>query len=235
MNTADPNIPSRRIADMSEDEKPREKALQQGIRTLSDAELLALLIANGTRGKSAIDLAKEILDSCGGSIDQLSQMSIKAISSRFRGIGIAKATTIAAAVELGSRRKSGRDARKMIKTSTDAYDYIRCKLENLPVEEFWVIFLRRNNSIIMAERISSGGASATYVEPRQIVKKALDNMASSIILAHNHPSGNLHPSVQDDKLTARIKDAARLLDIPVLDHLIVTPSSYYSYKDESRL
>lgn len=228
-------MPSRRIADMNEDEKPREKALQHGIRALSDAELLALLIANGTRGKSAIDLAREILDSCGGSIDQLSQMTIKAISSRFRGIGIAKATTIAAAVELGSRRKSGREAPKVIKGAADAYEYIRCKMENLPVEEFWVIFLRRNNSIITAENISSGGSAATYVEPRLIVKKALDNMASSIILAHNHPSGNLRPSAQDDTLTRRIKDAAKLLDIPVLDHLIVTSAGYYSYADEGRL
>ncbi len=227
--------PRRRIADLSDDERPREKAMAKGIRSLSDSELLALLIGGGVPGKSAIDLAREILDSCGGSINQLAQLSIKAISSRFTVIGPAKATTIAAAIELGSRRKMTDVKITSVRTSADAYDCVRDKLENLPHEEFWTLFLRRSGSIIVAENISSGGSGATYVEPKMIVKKALDNLAASVILVHNHPSGNLMPSAQDDALTKKIKNACSLLDINVLDHIIVTASGFYSYADEGRM
>lgn len=226
---------SRRIADLNNDERPREKALSKGIRSLSDAELLALLIGGGVPGKSAIDLAREILGACNGSINQLAQLSIKAISSRFTGIGPAKATTIAAAIELGSRRKQTDGKLSSIRTSADACEYLRDKLENLPHEEFWVLFLRRSGSVIAAEPISSGGSAATYVEPKMIVKKALDNMAASVILAHNHPSGNLTPSAQDDALTRKIKSACSLMDINVLDHIIVTYAGHYSYADEGRM
>lgn len=226
---------TRRIADLSDDERPREKALANGIRSLSDAELLALLIGGGVPGKSAIDLAREILDSCNNSINNLARLSIQAISRRFVGIGPAKATTIAAAIELGSRRKSGHEKISSVRSSADVYEYMRPKLENLPHEEFWCLFLRRNNSVICAELISSGGSAATYVEPKMIVKKALDNMAASVILVHNHPSGNLKPSAQDDALTKKIQQACALLDIFVPDHLIITAAGFYSYADESRL
>lgn len=226
---------TRRIADLSDDERPREKALANGIRSLSDAELLALLIGGGVPGKSAIDLAREILDSCNNSINNLARLSIQAISRRFVGIGPAKATTIAAAIELGSRRKSGHEKISSVRSSADVYEYMRPKLENLPHEEFWSLFLRRNNSVICAELISSGGSAATYVEPKMIVKKALDNMAASVILVHNHPSGNLKPSAQDDALTKKIQQACALLDIFVPDHLIITAAGFYSYADESRL
>ncbi len=226
---------SRRIADLNNDERPREKALSKGIRSLSDTELLALLIGGGVPGKSAIDLAREILNSCNGSINQLAQLSIKAISSRFTGIGPAKATTIAAAIELGSRRKLTDGKISSIRTSADAYNCVRDKLENLPHEEFWVLFLRRSGGVISAEPISSGGSAATYVEPKMIVKKALDNLAASVILAHNHPSGNLAPSAQDDALTRKIKSACSLLEINVLDHIIVTSTGFYSYADEGRM
>lgn len=225
----------RRIADLSNDDKPREKAIAKGIRVLSDAELLALLIGGGVPGKSAIDLAREILLSCNGSLNQLSQLSISAISRRFKGIGPAKATTIAAALELGARSLTSTTPVETIRQSSDAWRYLLSKMKNLAHEEFWVIFLRRNNSIIIAEPVSSGGSAATYVEPRMIVKKALDHNASALIVAHNHPSGNMNPSPQDDELTRRIKNAASVLDIPLHDHIIVTASGFYSYADNGRI
>ncbi|MCM1349101.1 MAG: DNA repair protein RadC [Firmicutes bacterium] len=229
------NSQSRRIADLSPDDKPREKAWHKGIRVLSDAELLALLIGGGVPGKSAIDLAREMLASCNGSINQLAQMSIQAISRRFKGIGPAKATTIAAAIELGSRRNSSNDRVEVIKQSADAYRILLSHMQNLSHEEFWVLFLRRNNSVISIDMISSGGSAATYVEPKMIVKKALDHNAAAMILGHNHPSGNTTPSSQDDALTRRIKEAAATLDIPLLDHIVVTAQKFYSYADNGRL
>ena len=226
---------TRRIADLKDDDKPREKALTKGIRALSDAEILALLIGGGVPGKSAIDLAREILAACNNSINQLAQLSIQAISRRFVGIGPAKATTIAAAIELGSRRTASADNVTVINASADAYRYMRPRLENLPHEEFWILFLRRNNSIITSSCVSTGGTGATFVEPKIIVKQAIDCLAYGIILAHNHPSGNARPSGPDDALTRRIKEASALLDIPVLDHLIITSSAFYSYADEGRL
>lgn len=233
--STEPKLPSRRIADLNDDDRPREKAIAKGIRALSDAELLAILIGGGVPGKSAIDLAREILDSCNKSINELSQLSIADMSRKFAGIGPAKATTIAAAIELGSRRSTSGAKISRIRTSADAYSYIKQYVENLPTEEFWAMFLKRDNRVRMAERISSGGTAATYVEPKLVVKKALDYLAAGVILVHNHPSGNLNPSVQDDALTRRIKEACKLLDINVLDHLIVTASGFYSYADEGRL
>lgn len=227
--------PTRRIADLNGDERPREKAMAKGIRSLSDAELLAILIGGGVPGKSAIDLAREILDSCNKSINELSQLSIADMSRKFNGIGPAKATTIAAAIELGSRRSSMVSQVKQIRQASDAYSYIKQYVENLPTEEFWVMFLKRDNSVRMAECVSAGGTSATYVEPKLVVKRALDYLAAGVILVHNHPSGNLKPSQQDDTLTHRIKEACKLLDIAVLDHLIVTASGFYSYAEEGRL
>lgn len=227
--------PTRRIADLNGDERPREKAMAKGIRSLSDAELLAILIGGGVPGKSAIDLAREILDSCNKSINELSQLSIADMSRKFNGIGPAKATTIAAAIELGSRRSSMVSQVKQIRQASDAYSYIKQYVENLPTEEFWVMFLKRDNSVRMAECVSAGGTSATYVEPKLVVKRALDYLAAGVILVHNHPSGNLKPSQQDDILTHRIKEACKLLDIAVLDHLIVTASGFYSYAEEGRL
>lgn len=233
--STEPKPQSRRIADLNDDDRPREKAIAKGIRALSDAELLAILIGGGVPGKSAIDLAREILDSCNKSINDLSQLSIADMSRKFAGIGPAKATTIAAAIELGSRRSTTATKVSRIRTSADAYNYIKSRVENLPTEEFWALFLKRDNSIRMAECISAGGTAATYVEPKIIVKKALDYLASGVILVHNHPSGNLKPSAQDDSLTRRIKEACKVLDINVLDHLIVTASGFYSYADEGHL
>lgn len=226
---------SRRIADLNDDDRPREKALSKGIRALSDSELLAILIGGGVPGKSAIDLAREILHSCNNSINEMSQLSIADMSRKFAGIGPAKATTIAAAIELGSRRSSAVKPVSRIRTSSDAYTLMKQHLENLPTEEFWVIFLKRDNSVRMVERVSAGGTSATVVDTKVVVKKALDFLAAGIILVHNHPSGQMKPSTNDDSLTQRIKKACSLLDINVLDHIIVAGSGYYSYADEGRL
>lgn len=225
----------KRIADLASDEKPREKALLNGIRTLSDAELLALLIGGGTQGKSAIDLGREIMSYCENSIDNLAQMSIRSISKQFKGIGTAKATTIAAAVELGSRRRHSEIKERQILTSEIAYNVLTSKMENQDHEEFWVLYLKRNNALISAECVSRGGSAATYVEPKLIIRHALERGASAMIVGHNHPSGNLRPSVQDDQLTRRISEAAKLLEIPLLDHLIVTSRGFYSYRDEGKI
>lgn len=225
----------RRIADLNSDDKPREKALANGIRALSDAELLAILIGGGIPGKSAIDLAREILASCNGSLTHLSQMSIASMARRFKGMGPAKATTVAAALELGVRSGNHTGPVSHIRQSSDAYRFLLAKMKNLAHEEFWTIFLRRNNSIIITERISTGGSRATYVEPRMIVRKALDHNASAIIVSHNHPSGNVEPSPEDDNLTQRIKEASALMEIPLHDHIIVTVNGYYSYADQGRL
>ena len=234
----EPRLPSpTRIADLSDDDRPREKALQNGIRSLSDTELIAILLGMGIQGKSAIDLAREIYQSAGNSLATLAQMSIRDMSRRFSGIGPAKAITIAAALELGGRRKDVRENRQpLIRRAEEAYAVIRDKVENLDHEEFWAILLTRANRVIACERVSSGGTSATVVEPKMVMKLAVDHLASGVIVVHNHPSGNLRPSPQDDTLTQKLKNAGSILDIPVLDHLIVGPQSgFYSYADESRL
>lgn len=224
-----------RIADLSDDDKPREKALRHGIRSLSDTELLAILLGGGVPGKSVIDLSREIYNSFGQSLTDMARSSVRDMCSRFHGIGPAKAITIAAALELGARRTDRTEQKPQIKGSADAYACIRTQLQNLATEEFWVLLLSRSNRLIGMECISAGGTAATYVEVKMVLKRALEHMASAMILAHNHPSGQKRPSGQDDNLTQKIKQAAALMDIPVHDHIIVTADGYYSYADEGRL
>ena len=225
-----------RIADLSDDDKPREKALRNGIRSLSDTELIALLLGGGVPGKSVIELSKEIYNAYDRSLSRMAQASVRDMCKRFKGVGPAKAITLAAALELGGRRKDLKnEERPQIKSSADAYAVIRGQLENLPTEEFWIILLSRANRVIGCERISSGGTAATVVETRVVMKCALERLAHGIILAHNHPSEQLSPSPQDDALTRRLKQAGEIIDIRVLDHIIVTPTSYYSYSDNTRL
>lgn len=227
---------STRIADLCNDDKPREKALAHGIRTLSDTELIAILLGAGIPGKSVLELSQELYHACGNSLSSMAQMSIRDMSSRFHGIGTAKAVTIAAALELGGRRKDVKSNNKpRITCSQDAYEAIRSSLENQQTEEFWVILLSRAGNIITKERISSGGTAATVVEPKMVMKRGIEHLAASIILVHNHPSGNLNPSKQDDALTQRIKEAGVIMEINVVDHLIITPDSYYSYADNDRI
>lgn len=216
-------------------DRPREKAIEKGIKSLTPAELLAIIIGSGLPGKSVIDLSREILAEVNNSLTDLARLSIQEMTSRFNGIGPAKAVSIAAALELASRFNASPEKRTVVRSSADIYKYIRHYIEALPTEEFWLISLSRANVIKRAECISRGGTAATYVETKLVLKRALDNMAASIIVAHNHPSDNLKPSADDDRLTARIKEAAKTLDINFLDHLIVGSNGYYSYSDESRI
>lgn len=224
-----------RIADLAEDDKPREKAIKHGIRSLSDAELLALIMGSGLPGKSVIEMSREMLRECQGELSTLARMSIKELTKKFKGVGPAKAVGISAAIELGLRCSTAVPERRQVTCSADAYNYIRSRLCHLATEEFWIIILSRSNRIITAECISKGGTSATYVEVKLVVRRALDHLAAGIILAHNHPSDTANPSPEDDRLTRKIKDAAALLDIKVLDHLIITSNNYYSYNDNQRL
>lgn len=224
------------IRDLNDDEKPREKALLNGIETLSDSELLAILLRVGVRGKSVIEVARDILARFNNDLGRLAKASPRELSQMVPGIGPAKAMTVIAALELGSRCRGAAARQKtQLSSSETVYRYMADKLEAIDHEEFWIVMLNRRLAIECRERISIGGMDATVVDVRLLVKKALDARASALILVHNHPSGNLTPSAQDDRLTQRIKEACGLLDIRVLDHVIISPAGYYSYADQGRL
>ncbi len=223
------------IKSLAEDDRPREKFLLNGQSSISNAELIAILIGSGNKEKNAVELAREILKSYSDKLSKLSKADVNELT-RHKGIGPAKAINIVAALELSKRRlKESVNEAKKISSSHDAYKVIKPHLFDLNVEEFWVAFLNRSNKIIGLKSISRGGIHGTVVDSRVIFKKALDMMASAIILFHNHPSGNLKPSAQDDTITKQIKDAGKLLDILILDHLIVSDKSFYSYADQGRL
>lgn len=216
-------------------DRPREKLLEKGKQALSDAELIAILLGSGTKELTAVELAQKILHHTGNDLNKLGKLSIKELMQH-KGIGEAKAISIAAALELGRRRKETESQQKVIiKTSNDAYEYIAPFLSDLPHEEFWVIYLSRNNSVIYHSKIGQGGVSATIADIRIILKIAIEHLASGIIICHNHPSGNNNPSETDILLTQKIKDAAKLMDINLLDHIILTDNSYYSFADKSKL
>ncbi|MDE6382730.1 MAG: DNA repair protein RadC [Paramuribaculum sp.] len=224
------------ISLMADDDKPREKAIASGVRSLSTSELLAIVIGAGLPGKPVTELSAEILQACGGSLTRLSRMSIAGLQAQFRGVGPAKAVAIASALELARRmREEEPEKQPRITSSADAFRIIGDHFYNLPTEEFWIMLLSRANRVIATECISRGGTAATYVETKLIIKHAVETLANGIILVHNHPSGQLRPSAQDDTLTRKIKAAAELLDIHVLDHLIIAGGSFYSYADEGRL
>ncbi|WP_236971422.1 RadC family protein [Membranihabitans marinus] len=216
-------------------ERPREKLLTNGVRTLSVAELLAILIGKGNRNENAVMLCQRILKSFDHDLIQLSKASVSDLAS-FKGIGEVKAISIVAALELGKRRQRA-DASKIAKitSSRDAYIALKSHVEDLPHEEFWILMLNRGNGIIQSKFISKGGVSGTVVDPKLIFKPTLEKAASGLILCHNHPSGNLYPSLEDIKLTEKISKAGELLDIKVLDHLIITGNSYYSFADEGKI
>lgn len=224
------------IKDLHTDERPREKALLRGIETLSDAELLAILLRVGVQGRSVIDVARDILLKFNNDLGRLAKASPRELANLVPGIGPAKAMTVIAALELGSRcRGAAARSKTQLTASETVYRYMAEKLESLDHEEFWVVYLNRRLGIEAREHISSGGMDSTVVDVRLLVKKVLDARSSSIILVHNHPGGSLTPSVQDDTLTKKIQAACELLDIRVLDHVIVSPTGYYSYADNSRL
>jgi DNA repair protein RadC len=220
------------ILSWAEEDRPREKLLLKGKAALSDAELIAVLIGSGTRELSAVDLSKLILQSVNNNLNELAKLSINDLI-KFKGIGDAKAISIAAALELGRRRKESETLKKLkIGSSTDVYEAIRPYLMDLQHEQFWVLLLNRANEVIRPQQISIGGVSGTVADPKIIFKAAIEHLASSIILVHNHPSGNLTPSQADKDLTKKVKEGGQTLDIPVLDHLIFSDTGHFSFADE---
>lgn len=223
------------IRQWAEDDRPREKMLLKGKSALSNAELIALLIGSGNSEESAVQLAQRMLDRVDNNLIELSKMSIEELS-RFRGMGKAKAISIIAAMELGKRRLAERVIRQTkITSSRDVYDLLLPELTDSYYEFFYVLLLDRANKVIRKLNISSGGVAGTVVDPKKIFKLALDHNASSIILAHNHPSNNLKPSDNDIKLTKKLQEAGKALDIPVLDHVIAGNDNYFSFADEGLL
>ncbi len=223
------------IKQWAKDDRPREKLLHNGAENLSNSELLAILIHNGSKEKTAVDLAKEVLKLGKDNLGELGKISIKELM-KIKGIGEAKAITIAAALELGRRRQAAAPLEKLvIKSSSDIASYLQTRLKDYRHEVFAVLFLNRANKINHFEIISEGGITGTIADPRIILRKALEQDAVNIILCHNHPSGSLKPSRVDEELTTKIKEAARFLDITVMDHLIVSEDGYYSFADEGLL
>ena len=228
------NKPHTPIKQWSEDDRPREKMIRSGASSLSATELIAILINNGTRSKSAIDLAKELLATNNNILHLMSNMNLKELQ-QVKGIGPAKAVVIKAALELSIKKEEEIFTREIISSGKDVKDYLRKRLQHESREHFMVIYLNQRNRVICHEVISFGGISGTVVDTRVIIKRAIEEGASSIILSHNHPSGNCRPSGQDKILTQKIKSAALFFDITVIDHLIVSDEGYYSFADEGEL
>lgn len=220
------------IKSWAEEDRPREKLLLKGRAALSDAELLAILIGSGTKELTAVDVCKSILHQQNQDLNQLAKLSVNDLM-KFRGIGEAKAITIVAALELGRRRKNQeREEKVKITHSGVIYDLMKPFLLDLNYEEFWIVLLNRGNIVIKTQQISAGGVSGTVVDPKIIFKHALENVASALVLVHNHPSGQLRPSESDIKITRKLKGAGELLEINVIDHLIFTNEGYFSFADE---
>jgi DNA repair protein RadC len=223
------------IKEWAVEDRPREKLSKNGPRSLSDAELIAILIGSGNLDETAVELSRRILVSADNDLNELGRKSIDYLQ-QFKGIGEAKAITIVAALELGKRRKdSNINKKSKITGSKDAADYFQPMLGDLNHEEFWILMLNRGNKIMDSFRISEGGISGTVIDVRKILKVAIEKQASSIILCHNHPSGTLQASDADMKITRKITDAAKLMDISVLDHVIIGNDKYYSFADEGIL
>ena len=220
------------IKDWADDDRPREKLLIKGKGALSDAELIAILIASGNRDESAVELSKRILQSLGNNLNRLAKLSVNDLV-KFKGIGEAKAISIIASLELGRRRRTADVLEKdKIGGSKDAFQIFQLKLEDLPHEEFWVMLLNRANKVIETKLVGRGGVSSTVVDSKVIFSFALESLASGIILAHNHPSGNLKPSNSDIRLTKKLVDAGKIMEVPILDHIIVGDNDYFSFADE---
>lgn len=219
----------------AEEDRPREKLLFKGKTNLSDAELLAILLGSGTVGESAVELARRILQSADNNLHELGRRSVTDLR-KFRGIGEAKAVTIAAALELGRRRQlSDLRERPRVRTSRDAFDAAAALLVDLHHEEFWILLLNKANEVFARERLSTGGTAGTVVDIKLFFKTCLDRRATGAIAMHNHPSGNLQPSQADIDLTRRLRKAGEILDLPLLDHLIVSERGYFSFADEGLL
>ena len=223
------------IKNWSQDDQPREKLLYKGKAALSDAELVAILIGSGNKAESAVELSKRILASVDNNLSELGKLSIKQLME-FKGIGEAKAITIAAALELGRRRR-GEEAleKKKITSSKSVFELMQPIIGELQHEEFWIIYLNNSNKVILKNQLSKGGITGTLVDVRLVLKNALEVGATGLILAHNHPSGTLKPSEADKQITNKLKIASESLDIKVLDHLIITENAYFSFADNGIL
>jgi DNA repair protein RadC len=224
-----------KITEWAVEDRPREKLIQKGTASLSDAELLGILISSGTKQKSAVDLGRELLALVNNNLNSLGKLSINDLK-KLHGIGPARAVTIAAALELGRRRKLSEVPDVLqIKCSKDVADIFQPLLADLSHEEFWILFLNRSNRVINRMKLSQGGISGTVTDVRMVMKKAIEYLASGIIVCHNHPSGNLNPSESDSNITQKIKEAGNLMDIQLLDHLIISDRDYYSFADNGLL
>lgn len=233
--------PARRhLFDISERSSlPRERALQSGLKSLSDPEIMAILLGTGTKGKNVLDLANEIMLAHGGHLSELANLSVNDITARYSGIGQSKALTLLAALELG--RRAALDAAQLqaqrvaVRRSEDSYNLMRNRLQHLDHEEFWIMLLNNGLKRITDIRINEGATTFTVVEVKKIIRHMIEHNANHVILFHNHPSGQLNPSAADDQLTQKISEAARIFDFKVVDHIIVTPSAYFSYADNGRM
>lgn len=223
------------IKNWSEDDKPREKLLNKGKSTLSNAELLAILINSGSENESALDLCKRILKQNNNQLNQVLKQSIQQLM-QFKGIGVAKAVTIVAALELAKRLQvSTINPLKKVTRSNDVFKLMQPIIGDLPHEEFWFLLLNNSNKVIYKLQLSKGGLTQTVVDLRMLFKTALEHLATALILVHNHPSGQLTPSQADKDITQRIKEAGTTIDIKLLDHLIIAQNSYFSFADENIL
>lgn len=219
----------------AEEDRPREKLIEKGRHVLTEAELIAILIGSGSKDETAVELSKRILSSVGNNLNDLGKLSVNELV-KFKGIGEAKAISVMAALELGRRRKDAELVKRdKITTSKDVYDLMKPILLDLPHEEFWLLILNRANLVVKKELISRGGVTGTVVDTKIIFKAAIENYACSIVICHNHPSGNLKPSEADIRITKNIKDAGKLMEIPLLDHLIITENGFYSFTDEGMM
>jgi DNA repair protein RadC len=224
-----------KIKDWAEDDRPREKLLKKGLSSLSDAELIAILIGSGNKNESAVDVAKRILLSVENNLNLLGKLTIEDMK-KIKGIGEVKAISIIAALEIGRRRKMSEIIHKeKITCSRDVYEIFHSTTGDLPYEEFWILLLNRANKIIDKIRISQGGISGTVTDVRLILNECITKKASNLILCHNHPSGNIQPSDSDTAITRKIKSAGDLIDVKVIDHIIVGDNSYYSFADEGMI
>jgi len=223
------------IKSWSPEDRPREKLLLKGTSALSDAELVAILIGSGTPKLTAVELSKKILAQGNNNLNELARLSVKDLM-KTKGIGEAKAITIVAALELGRRRKEqDPEDKPKITSSKDAFDILKGDMMDLPNEEFWVLLLNRANRVMRKKRVSEGGVVGTVADPKIIYKMALEDLATGVIVAHNHPSGNLQASQSDIDLTMKLKDAGKFLEIQLLDHIIIANQKYLSFADEGMI
>lgn len=220
---------------LAEDDRPREKFLLKGRNAVSDAELLAIIMGSGSRNESAVELARRILDSVGNNFHELSKLSLQDLM-KFKGVGEAKAISIATALEIGRRRASQEvPDRKRIGSSAEAFQIFKPHLSDLQTEEVWAVFVNQSNKVLHLSKMTSGGITASMVDVRTLFKTALEHFATGIFLAHNHPSGNLKPSEDDRRITKQVSEAGKILNIILIDHLILNQTSYFSFADEGLL